>query len=67
MERSELTFAEVDARAKSKAEIYRLLTVEGGVYLPSAKDTNFLFLREIITGSKKVYWKAYFGVLVHKR
>ena len=54
MERSELTVAEVGARAKSKAEIYRPLTVEGGVYLPPAKDTNFQFLRDIITGFKKV-------------
>ena len=55
MELSEFTVAEVGARAKSKVEIYRLLTMEGGVYLPTAKDTNFQFLRDIITGSKKVY------------
>ena len=67
MERSELTVDEVSARAKSRAEIDRLLPVEWWVYLTLVKDKNFQILRDIITGSKKVYWKDYFGVLVHKR
>ena len=66
MKRNELTVTEVGARAKSEVEIYRLLTVEGGVYLPPAKDTNFQFLRDIITGSKKVCCATYSGLLAFK-
>ena len=52
MDSFELTVTEVGA--KSKVEIYRLLTAEGGLYLPPAKNINFQFLRDIITGAKKI-------------
>ena len=56
MDSFELTVTEVGAKAKSKSkvEIYRLLTIEGGLDLPPAKDVNFQILRGIITGTKKV-------------
>ena len=67
MELSELSVTKVGTIAKSKAVIYRFMTLERKVYLHQAKDTNFKFLRDSITWSEKVYWNVYFYVLVHKR
>ena len=33
-----LTVTDVGIKAKSKLEVYRVLTTEGGVYLPPAKE-----------------------------
>ena len=55
------------SKAKSKGEIYRLLATEGGVYLPPLKDVNYQFLRDIITGSKKVCLLSSLYYLVYQR
>jgi hypothetical protein len=41
-------------KAKTKGEIYRILTVEGHLYLPPEKETSIDFIREIIKGDKLV-------------
>ena len=67
MELQELSVTEVGSKAKSKGEIYRLLATEGGVYLPPLKDVNYQFLRDIITGSKKVCLLSSLYYLVYQR
>ena len=40
--------------AKSKHELYRVLTVESGLSLPPEKKTNMTYISEIYIGDKKV-------------
>ena len=44
----------VGSKAKALQEIYRILTTEGGVYLPPSQEWNYNFIRDIITGGKRV-------------
>ena len=48
------TVLDVGIKAKSKLEIYWVLTTEGGIYLPPIKEWNYQFIRDIITGAKLV-------------
>ena len=50
-----LTVQLVGQKARSKTELYRLLTTEGGVYLPPCKEINYQFMRSIMTGEKLVF------------
>ena len=52
-----LSVLDVGVKAKSKLEIYRILTTEGGIYLPPPKEWNYQFIRDIITGAKLVSFK----------
>ena len=54
MERTSLNLIEVGNKAKSKWELYRLLTVEGGLYLPPEDQTNMDFVSDIFFNEKKV-------------
>ena len=47
MESASLNLVEVGNKAKSKWELYRLLTVEGGLYLPPEDQTNMEFISDI--------------------
>ena len=49
-----LTIADVAVKANIKVEVYRVLTTEGGVYLPPIKEWNYQYVRDIITGNKLV-------------
>ena len=49
-----INFLEIGNNAKSKYEIYRILTVEGGMYLPPEKECSMTFISEIWIGDKKV-------------
>ena len=40
--------------ARSKNEIYNLLTLDLGVYLPKKHSTNAYFYKKILNGEKKV-------------
>ena len=42
------------AAASNKHEIYRVLTTEGGLYLPPEKYISLFFVRDIMVGLKKV-------------
>ena len=60
------TVLDVRIKAKSKLEIYRVLTPEGDIYLPPIKEWNYQFIRDIISGAKLVCFKNEY-VLVHQR
>ena len=53
-QRVAITTAEFSAKAKSKAEIYRLLTVDAGAYLPEYAVCTIYFLRQIVRGEKRL-------------
>ena len=54
MEKICLNILDVGARAQSKSELYRILVVEGGLYLPPVKETTMLFVSQIAAGDKRV-------------
>ena len=47
METSRVNLAEVGIKAKSFSELYRMLTVERGLYLPPAEYINMSFISDI--------------------
>jgi hypothetical protein len=49
-----LDIGHAKAVAQTKHEIYRILTVEGELYLPSEKSVGLFFIRNIMTGKKNV-------------
>ena len=49
-----LTVDMVGLKAKSKREMYLLLATDGQIYLPPLKEANYLYIRGILTGKKKV-------------
>ena len=46
---------QLGSKARSKNEMYRLLTVEAKIYLPPQKECSIYFIRDIFHGKKKVY------------
>ena len=40
-------------KAKTKNEMYRLLTVEAQLYLPPQKECSIYFVRDILSNKKK--------------
>ena len=42
------------AKARSKHEMYRILTVEAKIYLPPLKECSIYFIRDIFQGKIKV-------------
>ena len=54
MERTSINLGEVGNKARSKWELYLLLTVEGGLYLPSENQTKMEFISDIFFNEKKV-------------
>ena len=55
MERTRVNLLEVGTKVQSKHELYRLLTVEGGMHLPPQEQTNMEFISDIAFGEKQVY------------
>ena len=49
-----INLAQLGAKAKSKNEMYRILTVEAKIYLPPQKECSIYFIRDIFLGKKKV-------------
>jgi hypothetical protein len=49
-----LDIGHAKAVAQTNHEIYRILTVEGELYLPPEKSVGLFFIRDIMTGKKKV-------------
>ena len=41
---------------KSKADIYKILTKEGQLYLPPMDECPMLFIKDVLMGRKKVSW-----------
>ena len=52
---SNLTISEVSLKARSKNEVYTVLSVKGGIYLPPISDANQKYLKGIFTGKKKYF------------
>ena len=48
----EITLSDLSLKAKSKKEIYMVLTVEGGLYLSPIMDANRNYIRVVINGTK---------------
>ena len=65
-EEEKLTVLDWGIKGMSKIEIYRILTTEGGVDLPPAKECNYQFIRAIFAGDKKVSSASY-RCRAHKR
>ena len=54
----DITISDIAIRAKSKKEIYHVLTVEGGIYLPPNNDSHKKYIQNIMRGFKKfIYTK----------
>ena len=49
----EITINDIAIHAKSKKEIYHVLTVEGGLYLPPMMDANKRYIQDIMREIKK--------------
>jgi hypothetical protein len=43
-----------ESKFRSKKDIYLLLTVDAKAYLPSNDDLTIYFMKELLTGDKKV-------------
>ena len=52
---STINVSQLGVKARSKNEMYRLLTVEAKIYLPPQKECSIYFIRDIFHGQKKVY------------
>ena len=46
----EITLNDIAIRAKSKKEVYQVLTIEGGLYLPPMADANIKYIQNIMKG-----------------
>ena len=53
MEESRINLNMLGIKAKTKDELYRLLTTEVNLYLPSQKETLIYFVKDIVHGRKK--------------
>ena len=52
----EITISDIVIHAKSKKEIFHVLTVEGGLYLPPINDSNKKYIQNIMKGFKKFFY-----------
>lgn len=53
MEYSTINVNELALKAKTKNEMYRLLTVEAQLYLPPQKECSIYFVRDVLCNKKK--------------
>ena len=49
-----INLAQLGTKAKSKNEMYRILTVKAKIYLPPQKECSIYFIRDIFLSKKKV-------------
>ena len=50
MEKLSLNLNDLSIKARTKNELYRILTTEDNLYLPPQKETSIYFIRDIIHG-----------------
>ena len=55
-----INVSQLGVKARSKHEMYRLLTVEAKIYLPPQKECSIYFIRDIFHGQKKVNRDQFF-------
>ena len=53
MEKSRINLNMLGIKAKTKNELFRLLTTEANLYLPSQKETSIYFAKDIVHVRKK--------------
>ena len=53
MKQSNVNLNQLAIKARSKNEMYRILTKEANLYLPPQKETSIYFVREIIREERK--------------
>ena len=56
----QITAAEFAAKFKSKKEVYQLLTIDVGAYLPPYQLVTIYFLKELIAGRKLCKCRSYY-------
>ena len=59
MEKVTLNLIEVGGKARYKSEFYRLLTMDGNLYLPPYKHCSVDLMADIIEGRRNVFNFSY--------
>ena len=59
----QITLNDVSVKAKSKKEVYSVLTVEGGLYFLPIMDSNKEYLKAIMTGKEKFLYSKDVNVI----
>ena len=59
MDQGFVNLIELGGKARSKAELYRLLTAEGHLYLPPYKICPVDFIADVIDGKKSVWFNSF--------
>ena len=54
MDQNTMNINELTVVCQSKKEMYKILQVEGGIYLPPIEQANHKFVTEIVSGEKNV-------------
>ena len=49
-----MTIKELGVVCQSKKDVYKVLQVEGEIYLPPIEQSDHKFISQIVTGEKKV-------------
>ena len=57
---------EIALKCTTKAEVYKVLTIIGGIYLPPIEQINSDFIRDILSGDKLVSYGNHFIVHILK-
>ena len=60
----EITINDIEIHAKSKKEIYHVLNVEGGLYLPSMMDAKKRYIQDIMSRIKKIIYAKNVGIVI---
>ena len=54
MEPTKINVRQISMKASSKKELYRMLQLEGDVYLPPMPQANHNYVADVISGKAKV-------------
>ncbi len=55
-----VTRSQLQGVMKSKLDIYNILTKEGQLYMPPMSDCTMSYIKDVLTGKKKVSTPVYF-------
>ena len=63
--RIDMHISKLSTAARSKAEVYRLLTYQGKLYLPPSSYANADFVSDVLSSGKKVRLRfSFFFILI---
>ena len=54
MDANKMNLKELSVKCQSKKNMYRILQIEGGIYLSPIKQADHVFIAQIVTGEKRV-------------